>query len=479
MVSSILKSFFWSAFDKFGAVFITFLLNLVLARFFLSPKDFGLIGMIYIFIALANTTVIGGFGQTIIQRKELSQKDYNTTFTFNIAAAFILYIILFFCAPLIANFYAEPQLLNIIRILSLVLVINGFFIVHNSLLIREMRFKLLSLINNFSLIVSATISVFLAYKGLGVWCLVFNTLFASLLQTIFLWVFTEAKVQLQFSKDSFKSLFSFGGFMYISTVVETLYANALYMILGKGFSPQLLGYYTQAEKLQGVPVNTIGTVINQVTFPKFSKMQSSLKEVATLYKRSITSISLLTTMLMGLLFVIAPYLIVLLFTNKWEPSIYIFQLLCIAGAFTPLNAATTNVIKSLGKARLFFNVQLWKRVIALIFLIMMSTLGISPLLYTVCIINIVFYMINVFAVSRLVEISFWDILLTPIKLGIPSIISAILTSFILSTVGKEMFSSLIVGCITFISFDFLFFEIIKNKDYFYLKNNIVNFIKQK
>lgn len=474
-----IATFLWSTLEKFGGILIAFLLNLVLARFFLTPHDYGLIGMINIFISIANTTAIAGFGQAIIQSKEIKKEDYNTAFTFNLLVGGILYLVLFFVAPLIAAFFREPLLVNIVRVLALVLIINGFFIVQHSVLVRNMHFKRLSFISITSLGTSAILSVVLAANGWGVWTLVTNTLVASLLQTVLMYHSTEIKTKLYISKESFIKLFSFGGFMYLSTLLEVIQTNVLNLILGKKFSPHILGYYTQAEKLQNVPSSTLSAIVNQVTFPMFSKMQHNLPSIKEAFLSNIYFLGMLSTSLMGFFAIIAPALIILLFSDKWEVSVYIFQILCIIGIFSPLNSASTNVIKSLGKGKLFFYLQLWKSIGGIIILLIVSIQGFYPLLYSLCGINVLFYIVNVFVVNRLIKISLLETLILPIRQGIPGGIAFISCQFLFYIYPMKGGEYLIAASSLYSVVLLTLLEISRNKEYMKARREFTKILKNR
>lgn len=468
-----ISAFLWSTLDKFGGVLVSFLLNLVLARFFLSPYDYGLIGMVNVFISIANTTAIAGFGQAIIQSKEVTSEDYNTTFAFNLLAGCVLYLVLFFLAPVIASFYEEQMLVEIIRVLGLVLVINGFFIVQHSVLVRNMQFKRLSFISVVSLVISAVIAVILAASGWGVWTLVVNTLTASLLQTGLMYYYTDVKVKPLLSKKSFHKLFSFGGFMYLSTLLDVIQTNTINLILGKRFSSQFLGYYTQADKLQNVPSSTLVAVVNQVTFPMFSKMHDSMPLICEAFKTNLRIMAVMSASLMGLLAVLAPSLIVILLSDRWSPSIPIFQILCFVGVFFSLNSTSTNLIKALGKGKVFFFLQLFKSTGGIATLAVASIFGLDILLVILCVVNVLFYIANMIVINKLTHISLGEMLRVPIVQGAPGVIALVSSFVLLHQLDLSHWLYIVIASVVYLVMLVIILEFFRFREYLQLRGKLL------
>lgn len=393
MGEKLFRGIFWSAIEKFGTVFFAFLFNWILARYFLEPKDFGIIGMIQIFIAVANTTVIGGFGQALIQKEKPNIYDYNTVFYWNIFVSIFLYIVLFLCAPYISIFYSM-NLTTLIRVSSLSILINALIIVQKNILIKSFNFKRLSIVYLFASIIGYSIGLFFAFMNLGVWCLVISTLVILFCQSLILWVISSWKPQLIFSIESFKSLFSFGGFMYLSNILETLYSNVSYLILGRFYTPAILGLFTQAEKLQSIPVMTLNTVIDQVTFPWFSSMQKETDRLKSKFIDNFKVVSFISFVLIGFLVLCGREIILLLFTEKWKESIPIFQLLCLTGLFTIIDLLNENLIKSVGRSKVYFTIRLIKRTLSIISLIVLAYYSVYHMLIGLIIASFIGYTIS-------------------------------------------------------------------------------------
>lgn len=399
------SNYLWATIDKVGGIALAFLFNLVMARWFLSPREFGIIGMLQIFISLAYTTVIAGFGQALIQTKNLKQADINTVFTTNLLLAVIIYAILYIAAPAIAVFYGEPILKEVLRALGLQLIICSFFIVQYNIALRESQLRRLCLITLISSTLGYTIGVILAKSGASVWSLVVATLALYLFQTIGLWLTTKAYPALGINKSSFKKLVPYSGFIYLATIIDQAYIHGLSMILGKRFSATTLGYYTQANKLQMVPSQAIQEVGYQVLFPDFSRYQSSPDILKERYRKNLRLLTILSVLGFSILYLTAEPLVLLLFTDKWLPSVPMLRILTPVGLFLVLSFIPTLLIRSVGKAKSYFNLVAIERLTGIITLIILSGIGMNETLWGLVGLNVAYFLFNIYYVSRLTTIT--------------------------------------------------------------------------
>lgn len=404
-----------SGIEKFGGVFLTFLFNLLLARLFLSPYEFGLVGIITVFVALANTTTIGGLREALVQAESVTKEDIDTVFSFNLAVSLLMYVLLYFSAPYIASYYKQPILTDLLRVLSLIIVLNAFVIVPNGLFIREMRFGSLLRIGISSQLVCYSIGVFMAYKGLGVWSLVTVNIVDVLYKAVVYNLSFPRRLTIKFSRESFHRLFSFGGYIYLASLVSTLYDNVLYLILGKKFKAETVGFYTQAQKLQGVPTSTIGSVVSQVALPTFSRLQSETSSLRVAFMKNQAVISFVSVLIMGLLFSTAEPVILLLYTDKWAASIEIFQWLCVAGVFQSVCGMQLELIKSLGKGRMVLKLTAFSRALAIVSLILLSSISLRAVMIGFCTVYLIFFVVNSLFVSRIVDLKLFAVVLPHIK----------------------------------------------------------------
>ncbi len=391
----------WSGIGRIGTVGISFISNIVLARL-LMPDDFGCIGMLYVFIAISGIFVSGGLGQALIQKKEPTHIDYTTVFYWNLVMSVIFYLILFFCAPAIARFYEIPLLKDVLRVQSIVLFIQSFAIVQSNQLQKQLRFKELSVRNIVSALAGMTVAIIMAFLGYGVWSLVASTLVTALVSVALLWKMSTWRPTMEFSFQSLKELFSFGGLMLLSSLVETIYTNLQSLIIGKFYSAKDLGYFTQAKKLEEVPTNSLSAIVNEVSFPVFSALQDDKEKLLAGVRKNVKAITYLNFPLMVLLMVIAQPLIVFLYGAKWAPAAPFFQILCVSSMIYTLNTLNTNVIKSLGKSAIYFVVQLSKRLLGIGLIVAGFQFGIYGLLWAVTSVGYISFIINAIVNGKLI-----------------------------------------------------------------------------
>lgn len=391
----------WSSVHRFGSMIISFLGNIVLTRL-LSPEDFGVIGMMMVFIAICNTLIDGGLASALIQKDQVDDIDYSTVFSWNLAISVFFYITLFFTADSISAFYNINQLNDILKVLGLVLLINSLYLVQVNQLMRQLNFKLLALINIAGNLSGVIISIFLAYLGWGVWSLVVKNLTTSVVIAIFCFTLGSWKPSFGFSIKSFKELFGFGSFVLLANLAETIYVNIQALIIGKVFSADQLGYYTQAKKLEEVPTKGLAAVVNQVSFPVFSRLQNDLSKVREGLRNNIKAITFINFPLMFWLIIIAKPLIILLFTERWIDSVPFFQIFCVWGMLYALNTLNTNIVKSLGMGSLYFTIQVGKRVVGLVIIFFGLRFGIMGLMWGVASAAYLSFFVNAFILGKLI-----------------------------------------------------------------------------
>lgn len=390
----------WNSVQQFGVMFISFAVNILLARL-LTPEDFGIIGMIMVFIALSEVFVDGGFASALIQKKAPTNADYSTVFYWNLFISLLLFILLFITAPFIERFYEMSNLTLILRVQGIILIINAFNIIQFNQLRKKLRFRELANVALIATLIGAIIGVIMAYLGYGVWSLVVKLLATSFFTTVFLWLKSKWIPSLVFSKRSFKDLFGYGAFILLTSLVDKIYNNIQQLIIGKVFSAGDLGYFTQAKKMEDIPVRGLSAVVNQVTFPVFSELQDDIERMKRGISKSLKAITFINFPMMVLLIVIAEPLILILLTDKWEASIPYFQILCIAGMIWTVLTTNTNIFKALGRSDMYFYVQFGKRVVGVLTILIGLRFGIFGMLYAVAINAYLFFFINAYYSSKL------------------------------------------------------------------------------
>ena len=276
----------WSSVEQFTGSGIQFIVGIVLARL-LSPSEFGLIGMITIFIAVSESFIRSGFGEALIRKNNCTQTDYSTVFLFNLSVGLIFFVLLIISAPAISRFFNEPVLKDIVRVLSLVLIIESLTIIQRTTLTKRVDFKLLTRITFFAYSISGIIAIILAWKGFGVWSLVALTLIKASLISAFLWLWNRWRPNWQFSIKSFKELFGFGSKLLVSGLIDTIYLNIYYLVIGKYFSAKELGFYTRAKSFSNFPSQIITNVMGRVTYPILAQVQDNPVLLKEGYRRII------------------------------------------------------------------------------------------------------------------------------------------------------------------------------------------------
>lgn len=393
----------WMAVQRFGRIGISFIGNLVLARL-LMPEDFGYVGMLMVFIAIADTFVDSGFGAALIQRKDPTQTDYSTIFYWNLIVAFVFWGVFYVCAPWVADFYKLPALSPILRVQSLVLILNAFSIIQLNQLTKQLEFKVLAKVNLIAAIGSVSLGIVLAYLGWGVWSLVVMNLSNAFLLNVVVWFATKWIPMWCFSWQSFKSLFGYGSLILVSSLIETIYTNIQLLIVGRVFSAKTLGYFTQAKKMEEVPVIGLSEVVNQVTFSVYSQVQDDKQRLVNGLRKSIQAITFLNFPLMVLLIVIAPSLFRFLFTDKWDEAVPIFQMLCAAKIIFTINTTNVSAIKATGRSDINLYANILKKVVALLLMgIGIYGWGLWGLLWALVIDGFTHFLINACCIGRLLQ----------------------------------------------------------------------------
>lgn len=400
-----ISSILWSLVQRFGVMIISFCANLVLARL-LTPDDYGVIGMLLIFISVSNTFIDGGFGTALIQKKEPTQEDYSTIFFWNIFISVILTGILYISSPLISEFYRLPLLSDVLKVMGTVLVINAFSVVQTNILQKKFEFKKLATINIIANIAASILAIVLALRGFGVWSLVFRYLSCSLVISIILWITTKWKPMLTFKFKSFRTLGKFGGMVLLANLVETIYTEFQGLVIGRAFSAKDLGYYTQAKRLEEIPTLGISSAVNQASFPMYARLQDNKVALSLAVRKYVRALSLLVIPLYFLFILVAEPLITILFTEKWIESVDLFKILCLVGMIYPINTVNTNVIKSLGKGKLYFNLQLCKRVLGIALMLFSVRYGLSAMMWSLVITSYIIFIVNAIFSDKLIGYSF-------------------------------------------------------------------------
>lgn len=355
----------WSTIQRFVVMGVTFISNVVLARI-LSPNDFGCVAMLMIFIGLSNTFIDGGFGSALIQKKNPTQTDYSTIFYWNLILSVVLYICLFFCAPLVAKFYRIELLTAVLRVQGVVLILNALSIVQQNQLQKQLEFKKLAIVHILSSILSLVIAIVTAINGGGVWSLVAQQISLGFFNALFVYFAIRWKPIRVFSKQSFQELFKFGGFILLSNLFSTLANEIQGLLVGRAFSSATLGLYNQAFRLEGSAANTVSSVINQVTYPVMASLQDDRQKLQLVLKRFIQIPAFICCPIMAFVIVAAEPIITLIYSEKWVASVPYLQVLCVGGLAACLQSSANQAITAIGRSDVFFRWTIIKRALTIV-----------------------------------------------------------------------------------------------------------------
>lgn len=417
----------WTALQKYSKMGIQFISGIILARL-LTPYDYGCIGMLAIFMAMAETFIDGGFGSALIQKKRPTQTDYSTIFWWNIAVSVVMYALLFFSAPAIARFYNIPLLCDVLRVQGLILFIYALNIIQRNQLKKKLNFKLLSIVSVSTAIISLTITVFMAYHGFGVWALVAQHLISGLIPSLVFWFYVKWRPTWTFSWKSFKELFSFGIYMFLTHLLNNISYKIQGLLIGKIYSPVTMGYYSKAHSTESLASSSISSIMTQVTYPLYAEAQDNLILLTNMIRRLTMTIAYITFPLMFILLLIAKPIFILLYSERWVASIPYFQVLCIAGMIICMQSVNMQAIAAIGKSKIMFIWTIIKRSFGLGIIVLGLFLGgMKGLLGGVVIANIFAYFVNIGQVSKYVGYKWYKQIYDFLPVGIVSLIAAIVS----------------------------------------------------
>lgn len=399
-----IKGFFWSFGETFGRYGIGVLITIFLARL-LTPKDYGLIGLISVFFAIATAIVDGGFRQALIRKIDVSQTDKSTVFYTNLIVSVIIYTLLFASAPLIAAFFKESRLIGLVRFMGIQIIIYAFQIVQVAELTRRMDFKTQVKITLPSGIISGLIAIILAWKGYGVWSLAIQTVLGSLFTTIFYWIHNRWMPSFEFSRNSLKDFFSFSSNLLLSSLLDTIFNNLYSFIIGKFFSAQQLGYYSFSMKIKHLGAEQITLAIQRVSFPALSLLQNETQKLKSGYRKIMQCSVFVVFPLVTFIALAAEPLFNIFLNEKWLPAIPYLRILCIVGAMYPLHAINLNVLNVKKRSDLFLKLEIIKKILQAIILLITTPFGIFHLLIGQAVLSVLSYFLNSHYTAKLIDYS--------------------------------------------------------------------------
>lgn len=471
------KGVSWSFVDNIANTGVSFLVGIILARL-LTPEEFGILGMITIFIAISNSIVDSGFSNALIRKNNATRIDYNTVFYFNLVIGILFYGILYLASPAISKFFNEPQLIPVTRVMGSILIINALGIIQRTLLVKQVDFKTQTKVSIIASVSSGIIGIVMAIGGLGVWSLVGQQITRQFLNTLFLWVFSRWRPEIEFSIQSFKELFEFGSKLLVSGLLDTIYKNIYYIVIGRFYSAAQLGQYTRAEQFNTIFSSNLTSIVQRVSYPVLSSIQDEPERLKTAYTKIIKSTMLITfACMLGLAAVAKPFILILI-GEKWITSIGYLQIICFAGMLYPLHAINLNILQVKGRSDIFLKLEIIKKTIAVIPITLGILYGIEFMLWGSVVTSTVAYFLNSYYSSHLISYSTKE----QIKDIAPTFIVSALVAFIMwaiTLLDLSNYITLIIQCFIGITFATLIYEKLKLAEYLEVKQMILSFIYKK
>lgn len=361
--SMAVRGVFWTMTERYSGQIVQFIIQIILARL-LTPSEYGLIGMLAIFMGISAVFIDAGFSSALIQCKDRTPKDISTVFHLSVGLSLIIYLLLFVSAPWIAEFYAQPQLTAIVRVYCLTLIINSLSSTGQTLLAIDLNFKTTTKISLSAGVLSGIIGISLAYCGWGVWALVAQAISYAVIVALLTFHFVKWRPRDGFSADSFRRLFSFSSKLFAASLISAIYDNVFGAAIGKMFSSAALGFYNRAYAFNQLLNNNVTTVLGRVSYPLLSRIQDDNERLTGIYRRYIQISAFLTFPLMMMLCGIAKPLILSLLTSKWEPSVILLQVLTFGFLWDGVIVSNLNLIKVKGRSDLVLKLEIVKKLIA-------------------------------------------------------------------------------------------------------------------
>lgn len=359
--------------------------------------------MLSVFMAVGNSLVDSGMTSSLIRTKDADQTDYSTVFYMNLIASISVYLVLFFSAPLIADFFNQPILASVVRVYTITFIIRALSQVQQTKLTKEMRFKLQMTIQIPSVIISGISGVTMAHHGMGIWALVWMNIIQAGIASLQLWLRTGWHPGLVLDISRLKTHFNFGYKLTLSGLLNTIFINLYNVVIGKYFSAAQLGFYNRADTLRMFPVQNLSTALNKVTYPMFASVQDDHVKLRKAYRIVMQQVLFWLAPLMAILIVLAEPVFRLVLTEKWLPAVPYFQLLCLSGLLIPVHAYNLNILNVKGRSDLFLRLEIIKKVIIVIGVVCAIPFGIFGLIYFQLISTVLSFFINTYYSGRIIS----------------------------------------------------------------------------
>ena len=384
----------WDLIGKLSDQGVGFVISIFLARL-LTPSEFGLVAMVTVVIAIAKSLMDMGLGVSLIQKKDVTDEHYGSVFFFNVFSGLILTIVFYLCAGLIADFYNNQEIKPLFQVLSSLFLISSFSNVQRIWLTKKIKYKLITFSSVTGVLFGGSVGVWMAFHGYGVWSLVGQALVSGLSSNIFIYLFAGWKPRLVFSLNALKELWDFGFKMFVSGLIGTITSQLDSLIIGKNFTPASLGLYNRAKTFNGFIIKYTSGSLMSIMFPVLSSIKDDEVRYQEIVRKTFHLLNFVTFLMLGVLFFIVEDLVVLLFTEKWLPSVIYFKILLLAGYGYPLSSLLVNIISSRGNSKSFLQLEVIKQVLFLLILIFGFIYGIKGYLYLSALVTLISVALNI------------------------------------------------------------------------------------
>ena len=421
----------WSVLEGLSNQGITFLVGLVLARL-LTPEEYGLVGIITIFIAVFLAVVDSGLSSALIREKNSSELDYDTAFWANVGISILMYTVLFFLAMPISIFFGNEELIDLTRVLGLLLIINAISIVQRTLMSKRLDFKTQTKVSVIASVVSGIIGIAMAFYGFGVWSLVAQQLSRQILQSLLIWVWSEWIPTLRFSYITFKRLFVFGWKLMASSMINSIWNEAYQLVIGKYYTPASLGQYTRAKQFADIFSSNLTTVVQRVTYPALAEIQDDEIRTKEAYRKLLKITMLITFLLMFGLASVSESLIYTLIGPQWNEAVVYLPLICLQLVFFPLNAINLNILLVKGRSDIYLYLEIAKKTIALIPLAIGIFVNIYWMLWASVAYGLIAYLLNSFYSGKQINYRIREQVLDIL----PAFLIALAVAFVSVVIGR-------------------------------------------
>ncbi len=468
----------WTLLDIVFNKAIYFVATLILARL-LGPAEFGLIGMIMVFFTIGTTLVDSGLSVSLIRTKKPGIVEYSTLFYLNIGMSLIAYLLIFFLAPFVAQFYSQPILEILIRTYCLGFVITAFRMVPQAILVKEMNFKKIAILNLPGNIVGLIVGVWMAKNNYHVWSIVGLFLSTQIIATITYGLFIDWKPKMYFSSKKMKLHWNFGFKLMLSAQLNTVFDNIYNVLIGKFFNIQYLGYYERGYTLTNYPISILSGIINKVSLPMFADIIDDQILVKKVYRKIMLLAYYITSIFMLGALVLAKPLFLLLLSKEWIPAVPYFQILCLAYMLYPIHSLNINLLSVLGRSDLFLKLELIKKITVVLSVMVGFRFGIMGLVWSNVFTSVLALFINTYYTGGFIKYKTWsqilDLIPTSIVIGVSAGLTYLVNNmFTIENLILHIAILSIVGMFLII----LLSELFKLYPYLELKNIYLDYIKK-